>query len=225
MKEQVNIICLYWKGEFRGRDFTHEDVYNLRDQVDANIDRHYKFYCLTNDMTVKTPKIELINNWPGWWSKMELHRPDLPCGRTLYLDLDTHIVNSLEPILDYEGDLVMFRSPYTSYRKTIVRRYQASVMLFTPAMYTWLYDRFKKLQDMCMLKFRSDQDLMGKWIPDQPVFPDEWLVKHARLRTRSQLKKAIVVTGQPKGCDFREFMQAPWLEEAGCKKGEKIMEE
>jgi hypothetical protein len=37
------------------------------------------------------------NNWPGWWSKMEIFRPDI-AGDFLYFDLDTVIVGDLSDI-------------------------------------------------------------------------------------------------------------------------------
>lgn len=42
--------------------------------------------------------IRLKHNWSGWWSKMELFRPDIK-GDLLYFDLDTVIVGSLEDIV------------------------------------------------------------------------------------------------------------------------------
>lgn len=225
--EKMNIICLYWVGDFRGRDFSPEDVARLRESVDKHMDRPYEFYCLTNDMYADIParKIELEYAWPGWWSKMELHRSDLPAGRTLYLDLDTHVIRSLKPILDYEGDLVMFdamtspgkraKADYFFNTKGIVWNYQASVMLFDPGVTSWIYDKFREDPDIYMNIFRSEQDLMGKWIPDQPKFPDEWMVKLATFRTRPDwpIDNTIIISGQPKDVSFRNPKTAPWLAE------------
>ena len=35
--------------------------------------------------------IPLAHDWPGWWAKMELFRPDIP-GDLFYLDLDTTVI-------------------------------------------------------------------------------------------------------------------------------------
>jgi len=220
MKEQVNIMCLYWVGDFRGRNFTVEDVVRLKRNVDVFIDRPYTFYCLTNTMQEPMPedikKIELIYAWPGWWSKMELHRPDLPPGRTLYIDLDTYIISDLGPMLDLPGDLVMFdtRIPKKLERMAgIVCRYQSSVMLFTPGAMIHVWERFKKHPNIAMRKFRSDQDCMGKWIPDQPLFPDHWMVKMVNCESmRKPSKDLMIITGQPKGRSFRDVFVVPWLE-------------
>ena len=42
----------------------------------------------------------LKHNWPGWWSKIELFRPDLPNVPAIYLDLDTIILGDIEKLGD-----------------------------------------------------------------------------------------------------------------------------
>lgn len=42
--------------------------------------------------------VPLAHDWPGWWAKIELFRPGLFTGPTLYLDLDTIIVGDLREI-------------------------------------------------------------------------------------------------------------------------------
>lgn len=221
VKESVNIICLFWVGEFRGRNFKVSDIDRLRQCVDKHIDRPYTFYCLTNAMRWDLPaeKIELEYAWPGWWSKMELHRPDLPRGRSLYLDLDSHVIRSLQPILDYEGNLVMFPTRATP-RKLhdnspgIVHRYQAATMLFDPGSTAGFYEMFCEKPDYYMGRYRSEQDLMGEFLPNQPMFPSEWMRKLKEcLYTDEPPDDAIIVTGQPSGNWFRKYPRyVPWLE-------------
>jgi len=42
--------------------------------------------------------IPLLYPWPGWWSKIELFRPDILNGNTIYFDLDTLIVSDFTAI-------------------------------------------------------------------------------------------------------------------------------
>lgn len=226
----MNILCLYWAGDFRGRDFTVDDVIRLYKSVFNHIDRPFNFYCLTNNSnafrSINLPiiPIDLKHNWPGWWSKIEIHRPDLLTGRTLYLDLDSYIIRNLAPILDYPGDLVMFRNQKTfslrDKRKMkrdgkIINRYQAATMLFTPGVEVmqFVYKKFCKHPESYMNQYRSDQDIMGEWIPNQPVFPSEWMIKLSVLRFIPLPEDVIVVTGQPRKDSFREPKFAPWLNE------------
>lgn len=214
---KVNIVCLLWKGNFRGRDYTEKDVVRLKSMIDAYIDRDYTFYCLTNDMGIDVPaeKIELVKNWPGWWGKVELFRPDMPCGRTLYLDLDTHIVSNLKPILDFKGDLVMFPTPYMRKKrvntegKIVIPRYQAGTMLFTSGTLTSIFRDFHKVAEFYMQTYRSEQDIYGEWLPNQPTFPARWLMKASEyIKNGYNLKKdTIIVSGQPKSVSFRNLMK------------------
>lgn len=42
-------------------------------------------------------RLPLLHDWPGWFAKMELFRPDLR-GPLLYLDLDTVVLGDLSPL-------------------------------------------------------------------------------------------------------------------------------
>jgi hypothetical protein len=218
MKEQRNIICLYWVGDFRGRDFTESDVWRLFNNVSKHMNSDFTFYTLTNDMSAYLPghKIELEYNWPGWWSKMELHRPDLPKGRTLYLDLDTTVVTNIDEVFDVKGNLVMFnnrmiKKPRPDESWKIVYRYQAAIMLFDPGSTVEFYNMFLKDPQRYIVEYRSEQDLMGEFLPNQPTFPDKWLMKLASLRTKAIKPWVKFVTGQPKGINFRNPEYAKWI--------------
>ncbi len=213
----INIICILWVGVFRGRNFTINDIVRLYESVKKNIDRPFNFYCLSNypfhfpHLPIK--RIPLKHGYPGWWSKVELHRPDLPKGRTLYLDLDTHIVGSLKSILDYPGDLVMFGSRATGRGLGLVHRYQAATMLFDSGTRVMreFYDRFRMNAEHWMEKYRSEQDIMGDWIPRQPTFPHEWMLKLNNCKNMTALPKGvIIVTGQPKDISFRDTEKIKW---------------
>lgn len=221
----VNIFCLYWRGEFRGRDFSTRDVDRLCRSVSKHIDRPFNFYVLTNDskavLNAGFQPIELKHNWPGWWSKMELHRPDLPKGRSLYMDLDSHAIRSLQPILDYEGDLVMFptRIPERKWSKLRkqkwVPRYQAATMLFDSGTECMVktYEKFLQSPEKWMNLYRSDQDIMGHWLPNQPMFPGEWMVKLDTIRNyKEPHESAIIVTGQTPDGLFRKTESIKWFE-------------
>jgi len=54
--------------------------------------------------------IKLRHSWPGWWSKLEIFRPDALLGDLLYIDLDT-IVKDIKPFLSV-GRTTMLRDFY-----------------------------------------------------------------------------------------------------------------
>ena len=229
MKEKVNIMCLYWVGDFRGRDFTADDVWRLYHSVLKHADRPFDFYVLINDINANVPgtRIKLLHgdDWPGWWSKMELYRPDLPAGRTLYLDLDSHVIRPLQPILDFEGDLVLFNTKDKRHISKhhqqgidgLVYRYQAATILFNSRKWSWIYDKFLADWDYYLEHYRSDQDILGEWIPNQPCFPDYWLMKMGVLERNPAFRKrapaeVIIVTGQPPSGLFRKTQEIEWFE-------------
>jgi len=217
--DEMNVICLYWQGDFRGRDFGADNIHHLWQSVWHHIDRPFDFYILSNvELRLSFPAtiIPLRHNFPGWWSKMELHRPDMPPGRTLYLDLDSYVIRDLSPILDYPGNLVMFPTPYDNkpgfMKEQSVLKYQASTMLFDPGCMSDLYEMFRKRSDAFMQKYRSDQDMMGDLIPDQPTFPSEWLAKLGKCSSKKAPDDAIIITGQPKdGSFYNPASKYPWL--------------
>lgn len=70
-----------------GGDFAPIHVQWLARQVPGLV-------CLT-DMDVPGVKtLPLYYGWPGWWSKLEVFRPDIT-GELLYLDLDTVVLGDL----------------------------------------------------------------------------------------------------------------------------------
>lgn len=207
-EKRVNIVCVYWKGNFQGRIFLDSDVDMLRRSVEKHIDRPYRFYCLTNDMNANfnSEKIKLKHNWPGWWSKIELFRPDLPEGRTLYIDLDSHVVGNLGPLFDHKGDLILMkgsgknvkRGKYVDYDKTgEIWQYRSGVMLFEARLFSWIYFQFEDEGDKLMRRYRGDQDLIADWLPNQPTFPPRYMVKLKSVINRNMFyKETKIVTGR-----------------------------
>ncbi|NIV91943.1 hypothetical protein GWN42_03860 [candidate division KSB1 bacterium] len=121
-------------------------------------------------------------------------------------------MSDLGPLLDYSGNLVMFRSRLHKSAQNkqswkLVSRYQAAVMLFDPGSTVSLYNRFCLNPEYYMRTYRSEQDIMGEWIPNQPTFPDRWLMKMGQLKRN--LGDTIIVTGQPRNRDFRTV---EWIE-------------
>lgn len=80
-----------------GGDYRPHHVAALQAGVARHLSLPHRFVCLS-DVDVPCERVALRNRWPGWWSKIELFRPGLFCGPTLYFDLDTIIVGSLDEI-------------------------------------------------------------------------------------------------------------------------------
>ena len=77
-------------------------------QVEAHLPGA-EIICLS-DVPVPVQRIPLEHGWPGWWSKLELFRPDIE-GDLLFMDLDTSIVGNLSDIASVDR-LTLLRDFY-----------------------------------------------------------------------------------------------------------------
>ena len=94
-----------------GGQYDTEWVRKLRDGCERNVVGRHKFVCLS-DIDVPCERIRLTQDWPGWWSKIEMFRPGVIDGPTLYLDLDTVITGPVDPRVPV--DFAMLQSFWTT---------------------------------------------------------------------------------------------------------------
>jgi alpha-N-acetylglucosamine transferase len=125
--------------------------------------------------------IQLKNNWPGWWAKMEMFRPDLPMGKTLFLDLDLVILENLDELIEQDTEFMIcpaIGKPRRQEENKIKVGYNASVILFERGEITEkIYNEFNTDPKMFMSQFRGDQDFLKTFFPDFDKFPKEWIRK------------------------------------------------
>lgn len=102
-KTDVAIVCVLKSGG----DYTIDYVKKLRSMIDRNTSVPHEFICLT-DMDIDQDickSIKLTQNQTGWWSKIELFRPDLiDSKRIVYFDLDTVILKNIDDALLFQHD-------------------------------------------------------------------------------------------------------------------------
>lgn len=96
----LTVACV-WKTGAPGYD-RNDYVGRMARAVARHLTRPHRFVCLTDSPTVPegVERIPLLHAWPGFWAKVELHRPGLFTGPVIYLDLDTVICGPLDPIAD-----------------------------------------------------------------------------------------------------------------------------
>jgi hypothetical protein len=99
---ELTVLCVLKSGG----DYNAEYVRKLRDGVALHLTIPHRFVCLS-DVPVPCERIPLRHGWPGWWSKLEIFRPDVITGPTLYLDLDTIIVGNLDAVATIPYDFAM----------------------------------------------------------------------------------------------------------------------
>jgi len=84
-------------------------VYALKKQIEKHYPHPHRFIVLTDFDDMKCESIKLKHNWPGWWSKIEMFRPDFlssnPDDVFFYMDLDTCLVGDISCYIDAEYQL------------------------------------------------------------------------------------------------------------------------
>jgi hypothetical protein len=130
----INIACVLRQGGKVGYDA--EWVAKLKRAVERNTVRKHRFVCLS-DCDVACERIPLETGGKGFWAKMQLFRPDLFNGPVLYLDLDTVICNSIDPIIDriYDQEFVMWHEAD--------KNIDSSAFLWWNKDQSWLWDLYQ----------------------------------------------------------------------------------
>ncbi len=93
----LNVVCVLRQGGKVGYDSTWVD--KLQRSVQRNLTQPHRFVCFS-DCAVNCERIELQTGDYGFWSKLQLFKPGLLTGPTLYLDLDTVICGNIDTIVD-----------------------------------------------------------------------------------------------------------------------------
>lgn len=78
-----------------GGDYKPEHVQWLHKQLPKCFDS----VCFSDVVIPGVTTIPLMHNWPGWWSKLELFRPDITSD-IFYLDLDTVITGDINQLIE-----------------------------------------------------------------------------------------------------------------------------
>jgi hypothetical protein len=177
---RLTVVCVLWMGEFEGRHYSPDWVTRLRDQVAAWLPQPYRFVCLSNVEVPGVETIPLVTDWPGWWAKLEIFNPANDLGdRVLYLDLDVFVTGDLRPIVTFPSTLALMPPSHVfgTLRPRdlpgVVRRYQASCIVFSPPEGRYLFD---ECTPDVRATYRADQDWIGARI-QAPTMPPGWFAK------------------------------------------------
>ena len=167
----INFVCVYQRN--KRTPYSHDYVLKLKNMIARNYKKPHQFHCLSN---VKLPiaTIPLKHNWIGWWSKVELFRPNLFNGPVFYLDLDIIICNNFEYILDkldYKN-FYMIKSvkPTSGNANSSIMSWQGD--------YSAIYENFQRNTQAIMSKYHKgnligDQAYTQASLPNMKFMDDE----------------------------------------------------
>lgn len=158
-KEKITIAMVLRTG---GEVYNKNYVNALAKSLKQNITVDHEIVCLTNDSTGFSKNIDrtipLIHDWPTWWGKIELFKPDqFSTDSVFYLDLDTIIIDNVDDIVSYDGDFCGLRDFYA------LHSLGSGVMGWKPKKCEYIYTNFiKKSRDIISSYKAGDQ----KWIDE-----------------------------------------------------------
>lgn len=147
-----------------GGVYTADHVKRLKDNVAKHIGEH-RFVCLS-DIDVPCERIPLKHDWNGWWSKVELFRPNLFDGPVLYIDLDVIVTGDLTPLIAKDGFIITtdwwggkFQSSVMSWNGN-----QPFYQMFAPEIHTQIEG--------------GDQEFIYRCAPKSRRYPDGLVVSY-----------------------------------------------
>jgi hypothetical protein len=213
----ITVACVFVRGHV---PFTAEYVERLAAMVKRWIDRPYQFVCLTDHPEHVTGSVTRIcvpkPIEKGWWSKLELFNPDRGLtGRVLYLDLDTLIVGSLAPIIDYPATFALAPDGGTFQPKNglkVVKRFNSSVMVWdvNSLMAKRAWDTFAP--DVPK-RLWGDQDHLGEQCQSASAMPASWFPRLSEIGAPPFPKDSrVILAKKPKNVEAARLY--PWFAEA-----------
>jgi len=105
------VACVLKTGGWRNRhirvEYGPDNVRWLRDQVVPHLGTAYRFVCLSDVPVAGVDTIQLQDNLPGWWSKIELFRE---FDDAFYLDLDTAIVGDITRMVKHKHRFTVLKN-------------------------------------------------------------------------------------------------------------------
>lgn len=161
----LNVICVLRSGGIYDASW----VAKLKAGCERHLPPHI-FNCLS-DVPVPCNRIPLKHDWTGWWSKIELFRPGVIDGPTLYLDLDTVITGKARI---YGGDqLPLSALPYFAMLQSFWKADMvgSGVMWFSGDNVPHkVYEKFAKQPNAYMAHYERNRD--GTYVGDQAFIHD-----------------------------------------------------
>jgi hypothetical protein len=158
----LTVICVLKSGGI----YDLKWVDRLRNAVARHLSIPHYFDCLS-DVPVPVNRIPLKHNWPGWWSKIELYRPGLIKGPTIYFDLDVIITGSLDAIASAPYEFAMLSNLSRPLKTDTfgARMVGSSVIWFKERAPAGIYEKFAANPDGWIKTHRERKD--GPYLGDQ----------------------------------------------------------
>lgn len=210
----INIVCFKW-----GSKFTPEYVNKLHNMINRHVTIPHNFICYTEDPKgIECETRPFIKELPTWWYIVGLFNKEHGFkDKTVYLDLDTVILDNIDHILSWDVDFAILRDFYRP------RGLQTAFITWEPEWGAFIWDKF--LQDKPNLKASSGTNgFIEKCVPPntankyQDEFPDELVsykvhIRDKKLNNPPEKAKMVFYHGNPRPCELRNlgWMKENWI--------------
>ena len=235
----VNVICMKW-----GDKFPAEYVNRLYGMVSRNLTIPFRFVCFTeNGDNIRQeveiqplPELDLPANTPErGWRKLTVFKENFGglTGKTLFLDLDVVIVESLDDFFTHPGEFLIAHDK----KRPAKIEGNSSVFRFEIGKYPQILSYFEQNSEQVKQEVRHEQAYLSREIHKLGklgYWPDQWVPSFKYRCCPSWLKswfqapfipdgaKIIIFHGLPnppeaiKGISgkwYRHIQPAPWIKE------------
>lgn len=203
-----------------GDTYDYKYVNNLADAIKENVTLPHEIVCLTDDSTNFSTSVDRVvrlkNNWPKWWSKIELFNPDtFGDNQVFFFDLDTFVVGNIDNILKYNGEFCGLRDFYHLYSMG------SGLMSWHGPKTATIYEKFLQDSKNIMRKYANegDQAFIDRFRPGydffQDIFPNQIVSykRHCLIDNKEILPKQTNIVcfhGRPRPHDLRTPMRRFW---------------
>ena len=171
-----------------GGEYDMSHVERLAEQVEKHLTLPHDFSLIT------------VSDKPGFWAKVDLFQPGWCKNRTLYLDLDTTIVGSLDEIAEFPHQFASIKD----YQHPLTMN--SSVMVWDAGEGDAIYNNFRPA---VMKQFHGDQGWISHTMPGAARFPREWCVSYRQSVQSTGIvpddARVVVWHGQPKPWQVKEL--------------------
>ena len=195
---RVNILCLKW-----GSYYSPEYVNRLHAGVKKNLNRPFRFVCVTDDPSGLAAGIDAVPfpgpppgwkaGWPDIFIKLCVFKDGFAGleGPTLFLDIDQIITGPLDRFFDYKPGEFCIIQNWIEWRKRLFRKRpkigNSSCFRFEAGRMNHVYEKFLAEQDNALNRclFRTEQAFMTYAVGLRSVnwWPKGWVASFKRSCT------------------------------------------
>lgn len=223
MSDEKLVLCIKW-----GTMYGPEYVNVMYGMVSRNLSGPFRLICFTDDSKGIRPEVECLPlpelgvevpaEAPGKWPKQALWAKDLFGleGVALFLDLDSVIVDSINPYFEYgdADDVITARN----WVKPWLKMSQTSVFRFKIGAHAYMLDQLRE-DPQLMVKYRFEQNYVSSCIRGGVKFwPAAW-TKHFGIHCMGPWPlRYLRAPKQPRGTRIITFPGKPKPSMAGAGK-------